>query len=116
MNSIKTQLLERLDIVRNLGEDHGGENEKEPIQKTFDMAREVIESHYIAKPFLIGVTDEGNALFEFHENSRYNYADITFLDDGTVACYKKGLGEESEMFDTHYTSDKFVVFFEQLVE
>lgn len=116
MNSIKTQLLERLDMIRNLGENHGGEGEKEPNQKTFDNAREVIESHYIGKPFAITVSDRGEAVFEFHGNGKYEYADVTFLDDNSVSCYKKGLGDESEQFDTHYTNAKFVVFLEQLVE
>ena len=116
MNSIKTQLLERLDVIRNLDEDHGGEGEKAPIPRTFDNAREVIESHYIGKPFAITVTDAGEAMFEFQPNGKYEFADITFLDDGSVSCYKKGLGEDSEVFDTYYTDAKFVVFFEQLVE
>ena len=116
MNSVKSAILERLELIRNLDEDHGGEGEKAPKQASFDIAKEIIESQYIGKPFMITVSDAGDPVFEFHGNHRYEFADLTVLDDGTVSCYKKGLGEDSEQFETHYTSNKFAIFFEQLVE
>lgn len=116
MNAIKAQLLERLQMIRNLDEDHGGEGERAPNQKTFDRAAEVIESQYIAKPFSITVCKStGSAVFEFPANGKYEHAEVTFLDDGSVSCYKRGLGSDHEDFDTHYTSPKFTVFFQNLV-
>lgn len=112
MNPIKTALLDRLTMLRDAA------SEKAPNTKSLENAREIVVSHFVGRHFAVDLNESGNAVFRFGPNGHYDQAEIEVLDDGSVSCYKKGLGgqNDSKQFDTHYTDDKFTVFFEQLVE
>lgn len=117
MNEIRTKILQRLIMLQNLGEDHGGEGEHAPNQKSFEYAIDFLSTQHVNKPFLTTVDHStGYAVFEFHDMGHCDFADVTFLDDGTVSCYQKiSKDTEGTIFDTHYASDKFTVFFHSLV-
>jgi len=115
MGDVKSAIRQRLEMLRGLGENHGGEGEKAPNQRSFDYAFEVLATHYVGVPFVTTFSSNGEAVFEFHGNGKYTYADITFLDDGSVSCYRQVEGKASEQFIVPHTSDKFTLFFQQLV-
>lgn len=113
MGDVKSAIHKRLEMLRALGEDHGGEGEKTPNQRSFDYALEAVTMQYIGRHFMPTLDDNGNAVFEFIKPPS-TFADITFLDDGSVSCYRQIEGKESEQFIVHFTSEKFTLFFQQL--
>lgn len=67
--------IERFAILRNLGENHGGEKEAAPDQASIDAAIAFIRRWGLPDNALTTLGDEGCAVIELHGE---NYADITF--------------------------------------
>lgn len=109
MNGNKQEILNRLETLLN-------ENTGVPANvESFSYARDFIEAHRIGQSFTPAMGEQGEAVFEFHGNGIYEFAEMTFLDTGSVSCYWRGRGEESRQFETHHTSNELTVFFQNLV-
>lgn len=67
--------IDRLNMLRLLGEDHGGEGEAAPNQESIDAAISFIRKWGLPANVISTVDDDGMAVLELHGDS---YAEITF--------------------------------------
>jgi hypothetical protein len=86
----KAKVLDRLEILRKLSENHGGEGEGAPIQKTFDIAADFVSQMICRIQPCASMTDLGCAALEIEDRKTGFYADMVFQSTGMIDCYMRG--------------------------
>jgi hypothetical protein len=86
----KDKVLARLEILRRLPENHGGEGEVAPDQRSFDLAADFVIQMFCAIQPCASMTDFGYAVLEIENVSTGFYADMVFQKNGMIDCYRRG--------------------------
>jgi hypothetical protein len=89
----------RFRMLRRLPDNHDNEGAKAAISGSIDLAIAFIDTHSFSHPILATINDDGFAVLEIESVDRNVFADITFFETGSVECYLRISGAESEMHE-----------------
>jgi hypothetical protein len=98
IHGLKDRVKVRFRLLKRLGPNHDGEGAQAPNAKTVDAAIAFIDRMTKYKPFFATVDDDGSAVIEFEDRAVAFFADITFLSDGRIECYRRVAGKHSLTF------------------
>ena len=98
IHSPKERTKARFRLLKRLGPNHDGEGAQAPNARTVDRAIAFIDRMTKYRPFFATLDDDGSAVIEFDDRANGFFADVTFLSDGTVECYRRLSGHPSLTF------------------
>jgi hypothetical protein len=98
IHGLKERVKARFRLLKRLGPNHDGEGAEAPNAKTVDAAIAFVDRLTKYKQFFATLDDDGSAVIEFEDRAAGFFADITFLPDGRVECYRRVTGKPSRTF------------------
>jgi hypothetical protein len=98
IHGLKERVKARFRLLKRLGLNHDGEGASAPIPKTVDAAIAFVDRMTKYKQFFATLDDDGSAVIEFEDKAAGFFADITFLPDGRIECYRRKTGLPSRTF------------------
>jgi hypothetical protein len=108
------EATKRLEFLATLDEDHDGEGALAPNAESISAALSFLRQlDYYAPDPIVGLTRDGNAVIEFHDNNEIGQ--IIFYPDRTAEVYSArpsspSVGFEGSIDDPHFAT-KFVLAF-----
>jgi hypothetical protein len=89
----------RFRLLRRLPANHDNEGAAAPSHESVDRAIAFIDQMRKFPAFFPTLADDGAAVIEFEERDRGFFADITFVPNGRIECYRRETGKVSEYFE-----------------